>query len=284
MGTENSSKETRDRAKKLAGAIGSYHVDMNIDTVVTAVRTLFATVTGMSPKFKVHGGSPPENLALQNIQARLRMVLAYMFALLLPWVRSRTTGGLLVLGSANVDEALRGYLTKYDCSSADINPIGGISKTDLKKFIAWAEVEFDLPILHEFLTATPTAELEPITKTYVQSDEADMGFTYDELSVFGRLRKIDKCGPYSAFMKLLHDWSPTMSPATIADKVKRFFFYYAINRHKMTVLTPSYHAESYSPDDNRFDLRPFLILPRFPWASKKIDAIVAELEEKKKKD
>ena len=33
-----------------------------------------------------------------------------------------------VLGSANVDECLRGYLTKYDCSSADINPIGGISK------------------------------------------------------------------------------------------------------------------------------------------------------------
>ncbi len=26
--------------------------------------------------------------------------------------------------AANVDEGLRGYLTKYDCSSADINPIG----------------------------------------------------------------------------------------------------------------------------------------------------------------
>ena len=25
-----------------------------------------------------------------------------------------------MLGSANVDEALRGYMTKYDCSSADI--------------------------------------------------------------------------------------------------------------------------------------------------------------------
>lgn len=31
------------------------------------------------------------------------MVLAYMFAQLLPWVRGRV-GGLLVLGSANVDE------------------------------------------------------------------------------------------------------------------------------------------------------------------------------------
>lgn len=31
--------------------------------------------------------------------------------------------------------------------TADINPIGGISKTDLKKFIAYAEHAFDLPIL-----------------------------------------------------------------------------------------------------------------------------------------
>ena len=28
--------------------------------------------------------------------------------------------------------------------------------------------------------------------------------------------------------------------------------YYAINRHKATTLTPAYHAESYSPDDNRY--------------------------------
>jgi len=133
------------------------------------------------------------------------MLLSYFFAQLLPWVRGRT-GALLVLGSANVDEAcvsaflelrislivscrLRGYYTKYDCSSADINPIGGISKTDLKRFIAWAETKFDLPVLKEcvsarrtdqhplnsdvnrFLDATPTAELEPTTDDYVQSDE-----------------------------------------------------------------------------------------------------------------
>ena len=29
---------------------------------------------------RAHGGSPPENLALQNIQARLRMVLAFLLA------------------------------------------------------------------------------------------------------------------------------------------------------------------------------------------------------------
>lgn len=51
----------------------------------------------------------------------------------------------------------------------------------------------------------------------------------------------------------------------VADKVKRFFSKYAMNRHKMTTLTPAYHAESYSPDDNRFDLRPFLYNTRWPW-------------------
>ena len=34
--------------------------------------------------------------------------------------------------------------------TADINPIGGISKTDLKKFIRYARDAFDLPILDRF--------------------------------------------------------------------------------------------------------------------------------------
>uniref|UniRef100_A0AC34FLY1 NAD/GMP synthase domain-containing protein n=1 Tax=Panagrolaimus sp. ES5 TaxID=591445 RepID=A0AC34FLY1_9BILA len=73
-------------------------------------------------------------LALENIQARARMVLAYMNAQLLP-VTNGLEGSLLVLGSSNVDESLVGYLTKYDCSSADINPIGSINKIDLKQFL-----------------------------------------------------------------------------------------------------------------------------------------------------
>lgn len=51
----------------------------------------------------MHGGTTQENLALQNIQARTRMVMAYLMAQLLLWVRGRS-GNLLVLGSANVDE------------------------------------------------------------------------------------------------------------------------------------------------------------------------------------
>ncbi len=43
-----------------------------MDAIVAAVRDLFAVITGVKPKFKVHGGSMAENLALQNIQVRHR--------------------------------------------------------------------------------------------------------------------------------------------------------------------------------------------------------------------
>jgi NAD+ synthase (glutamine-hydrolysing) len=178
-----------------------------------------------------------------------------------------------------------------------------------------------MPLLQSFIDAPPTAELEPITADYTQSDEAgrsicsskhiyrsllinelDMGMTYTELSVYGRLRKEDKLGPYGAWSKLLHLWGDKMSPRQVYEKVKWFFWCYSIStlfyplfiflhsysrnnvlqplpastlqdtytchdqllckvlivcldRHKMTTLTPSLHMESYSPDDNRFDLR-----------------------------
>ncbi|ENN82259.1 hypothetical protein YQE_01361, partial [Dendroctonus ponderosae] len=98
-----------------------------------------------------------------------------------------------------------------------------------------------------------------------------MGMTYSELSQFGKLRKIDNCGPFSMYCKLVQTWSDTCTPKQVSDKVKHFFRCYAINRHKMTVLTPSYHAECYSPDDNRFDLRPFLYRANWSWQFRAID-------------
>ncbi|CAI6327155.1 unnamed protein product [Periconia digitata] len=275
--SKQSSEETSSRAARLSEAIGSYHLRLEIDDVFHAERDLLKSTNNFTPTFE---GSTAENIALQNIQARTRMVTAYYYAQMLPTVRQRKGGGsLLVLGSANCDEALRGYYTKYDASAADINPIGSISKVDLKKFLAWAESEFSLPILHEFLDATPTAELQPITEDYTQSDEADMGMTYAELSVFGKLRKEERLGAFGMFERLLEEWGDQHSPREIAVKVKRFIHFYSINRHKMTILTPSYHAESYSPDDNRFDLRPFCYPGQYDgWAFKKIDEEVERIE------
>ncbi|XP_053659653.1 glutamine-dependent NAD(+) synthetase [Anopheles marshallii] len=274
MGTENSSRETRARAATLADQIGSSHLDIGIDGAVSALLAIFQLATGMRPRFRAAGGCPRQNLALQNIQARTRMVLSYLFAQLMLWVKLRP-GGLLVLGSANVDEALRGYMTKYDCSSADINPIGGISKVDLRRFLAYAQIEYGLPVVADIVAAPPTAELEPLVDGAIaQTDEEDMGLTYQELSEFGRLRKQAFCGPFSMFCKLAAAAvaDGNRDPKDVADRVKHFFRCYAINRHKMTVLTPSYHAESYSPDDNRFDHRPFLYRANWTWQFRAIDA------------
>jgi len=269
MGTENSSQDTKERSQNLARDIGSYHLGIVIDTAIKAMISIFVSVTHKVPRFKTHGGTQTENLALQNIQARTRMVISYLFAQLTMWSRGNA-GSLLVLGSANVDESLLGYMTKYDCSSADLNPIGGISKSDLKKFVFYCVEKFNFTSLIGILGAQPTAELEPLKDGQIQqTDEDDMGLTYDELSIFGRLRKIHKCGPYSMFIKLLTEWK--MAPSLIADKVKIFFRKYAINRHKMTTVTPAYHAEAYSPDDNRFDLRQFLYRSSWPWQFRSID-------------
>ena len=113
-------------------------------------------------------------------------------------------------------------------------------------------------------------------------DEAEMGLTYDELSVFGVLRKVEKLGPWSTYLRLLGQWKdrPGLGPRDIAEKVFRFFRFYALNRHKAVVLTPSVHMCSYNPDDNRHDLRPFLYVVDWPWQFAKIRAHLDELEPK----
>ncbi|XP_058798642.1 glutamine-dependent NAD(+) synthetase isoform X2 [Phymastichus coffea] len=276
MATENSSTETKSRAADLASQLGACHHSVIIDTAISAILGIFYQVTKLKPRFKVQGGSPRENLALQNIQARIRMVIAYLFAQLMLWVRGRP-GGLLVLGSGNVDEALRGYFTKYDCSSADINPIGGIAKNDLKSFLIFFRKKYNLPAIDQILEAQPTAELEPLQAgQLVQLDEIDMGMTYVELGIFGRLRKQNCAGPLSMFCQLVHTWNH-LSPKEVADKVKHFYRCYAINRHKMTILTPSCHAETYSPDDNRFDHRQFLYNHTWKWQFNAIDEQLQQL-------
>lgn len=73
--SKQSSHETRQRAKDLSEATGSYHIDLDIDSVYHAQKNLVKSSLGLDPKFKVEGGSEAENLMLQNIQARTRMVV-----------------------------------------------------------------------------------------------------------------------------------------------------------------------------------------------------------------
>ena len=338
MGTTNSTDATNSRAGSLAAQGGSYHNVAFIDYIVCVFMWVFVTfisvgrMRGRSPRFEKNGGSKAEDLALQNIQARIRMVFAYMLAQLLPWIRQGNGdfeggggGFLLVLGSANMDECLRGYMTKYDCSSADINPIGSMNKKDIVLFLRWTAATYGYSTLQVIVDAVPTAELRPdekvkgpintqfgIDEIYddagcsidiskigeriapppmtaelaggdhdsSQNDEEDMGMSYNDLDWYGKLRMIFKCGPQSMFMKLLNESDPywrAMTARQIGDKVKKFFKFYAINRHKMSIITPAIHLVNYSPDDNRFDQRP-IIVPVNWYTFKHIDAYVTEME------
>lgn len=42
-----------------------------------------------------------------------------------------------------------------------------------------------------------------------------MGMSYDDLSIYGRLRKIQNCGPYSMFVKLVQEWGGRLSPQDV---------------------------------------------------------------------
>ena len=105
---EQSSQQTRTRAAVLARAIGSFHQEFDMDKVVDSATETFTNTTGLKLEFS---GGNVSNLALQNLQARLRMVHAYLYASTIMTARGRK-GGLLVLTSSNVDECLRGYYTK----------------------------------------------------------------------------------------------------------------------------------------------------------------------------
>ncbi|KAI1292671.1 Glutamine-dependent NAD(+) synthetase [Halotydeus destructor] len=273
LATKFSGTHSLDRATQLAALLGAQFVEYDFNH-------LYEDISGNVPYFGPEKRSLDEvSLLQQNIQARLRMLLTYYLS----------GGNRLVLASGNVDEALVGYLTKYDCSSADINPIGSISKQDLRSFMKYFEGRFFADTLPTAITsivlATPSAELTGAD----QSDEADLGLTYEELSIFGRLRRGDLgCyGPFEMFLKL---WSDRKCPhlhtaikhiedaECLAVKVKRFFVLYARNRHKQTVLTPSLHSETYSPDDNRFDHRQFLFDSTWKWQFKQIDRKLDQLK------
>lgn len=106
-------------------------------------------------------------------------------------------------------------MTKYDCSAADINPIGGINKSDIVSFLNHFTTVTNLPIFAEVAAAKPTAELRPMKEgEKPQLDEEEMGMSYAELDEYGKLRKISRCGPFSMFETLLIKWSDKIDPNT----------------------------------------------------------------------
>lgn len=153
----------------------------------------------------------------------MRMVIAYLFAQLIP-EKYNIPSYLLVLASGNIDEALTGYLTKYDCSSGDLNLIGSINKVDVKAVIGYLFKMYPhLTALDDILKAKPSAELTPISGDKPsQSDEEDIGLTYEEIKIFNDLRNKEMCGIVSTYHGLC-EIMPTVDPAIIKEKCQIFF-------------------------------------------------------------
>ena len=110
----------------------------------------------------VEGLAPPVTaMARANLKPRLRMATLYALA------QSR---GYLVAGTGNKSELLVGYFTKYGDGGVDVEPLGGLYKSQVR------ELARGLGIPQQVIERPPSAGLWT-----GQTDEGEMGLTYDQL-------------------------------------------------------------------------------------------------------
>lgn len=263
-------EETKARSCKVANELGASHLQGSIDEIYDAYIETFAEFTNSDlPKFQSQGGSIEENIALKSLQSRIRMVVTYISGQLLPFAFNRQ-GFLIVLSSTSLEKNVFGYHTKYGNSSGDINPIGCISKLDLKCMLKSLVNEY--PSLQEVIDAETFTELSPDQINI----EADMEVTFDDIRQMAIYWKEFRYGPFTMFLHCCEIWK--CEKAEVARKVKRFFVMYSQNRHKMTVITPSLHMDVSGVEDNRFDLRQFLFNLNWTAQFDEIDQALSEME------
>jgi NAD+ synthase len=102
-----------------------------------------------------------KDLPAANLRPRLRMTTLYYFANKLNY---------LVVGTGNKSEVVMGYFTKYGDGGVDLEPLGGLLKSEVKKLAR------KLGIPKVVINKAPSAGL-----WHGQTDEGEMGITYDEL-------------------------------------------------------------------------------------------------------
>ncbi|MCD1258718.1 ammonia-dependent NAD(+) synthetase [Paenibacillus athensensis] len=106
-----------------------------------------------------------------NIKARTRMVMQYALAFEL---------GLIVVGTDHASEAITGFFTKYGDGAVDITPLSTLNKRQVRALAA------KLGVPQSILDKAPTAGLWD-----GQTDEAELGITYDDNSAYLEGKKID---------------------------------------------------------------------------------------------
>jgi len=107
---------------------------------------------------------PQSRLATANLKPRLRMTTLYAFANQL---------GYRVLGTGNRSELAAGYFTKYGDGGVDLLPLGSLVKSEVR------DLARSLGVPARIITKPPSAGLWAD-----QTDEAEMGLTYEELDAY----------------------------------------------------------------------------------------------------
>ncbi len=126
-------------------------------------------VVDLGPAFQVlreQLALPPNmpRLAIANLKPRLRMITLYAEA---AWRNA------LVLGTGNRSELEIGYFTKYGDGGVDLLPIGGFLKHEVRALAR------ELGVPARIVDRQPSAGLWE-----GQTDESEMGMTYQELDAY----------------------------------------------------------------------------------------------------
>jgi len=128
-------------------------------SLVQAVGTLPADVAA-----GVSAQDQRRHLAHANLKPRLRMTILFFVANSLNY---------LVAGTGNRSEIAIGYYTKYGDGGVDLLPIGRLLKSEVRALAR------ELEVPQAILDKAPSAGL-----WRDQTDEGEMGFTYDELEQY----------------------------------------------------------------------------------------------------
>ena len=120
--------------------------------------------------------------AIANMAPRLRMITLYAIA---------ASENRLVAGTGNRSEAYVGYFTKWGDGAHDFNPIADLTVTEIYEFLRYLKAP------EYIINKVPSAALFD-----GQTDEAEMGITYNELDryIAGEILDEDKC----RLIELLH--------------------------------------------------------------------------------
>ena len=242
--TANSSEATRDAAVTLAEAIGAKISCLEIDALVAGYREMIEATIGRSLTWE------SDDLALQNIQARVRAPSVWLLANL---------HRALLLATSNRSEAAVGYATMDGDTCGGLSPIAGVDKAFLREWLRWLEKDgpeglHPIPALAQVNQLAPTAELRPADAH--QTDEDDL-MPYPLLDAIERAAIRDKQMPIEVF-RLMRAQFPDYSIEQLHVWVDRFFRLWCRNQWKRERYAPSFHLDDENLDPKTWCRFPIL--------------------------